>query len=280
LESLNDIGNLKAMEVLNASRNQIRSLDELKLARQRLKALILSENCVQRLPSGMIGFQSIRTLVLSHNDLEDLTPLEPLTTLVKLSCSHNRVRKLPDTSRWTQLQELRLAHNRITSLPSAQQWSNHASRLTILDLGHNLVQSWEGVGGGVQVLAALTALRNLTLRGNPVAKSGSGVAVEWSGSASGEEGLRRSAGSTSAEGSGLEATTEAHYRERVRRVAPKLRILDGKRLDGPGRRGRGGEQRGRHSKDCDEPLILEGRVTKEHQRQRKFQAQGRGPRAR
>lgn len=77
--------------------------------------------------------------MVSHNEIEDLSPVRPLTSLTKLSASHASVIVIPDLSDLHELGELRLNDNKIVTLPESLQ---HNFNLKTIDLGNNRITKW------------------------------------------------------------------------------------------------------------------------------------------
>jgi hypothetical protein len=190
LRSLDGVDNMPRLKLLNASHNQLEAIPELQGLR-RLTALILSDNRLTTLPR-TDNWTELETLSLSGNRLTSLDWLTPaLRKLRKLSLSHNRIARVDaELEPLEALSELRLNDNQLTAVPPRLA-ANRA--INLLDLGNNRISDI----AVLRVLARLPRLRNLNLRGNPVAALKS-------------------------------------YREIVLRLVPQLRVLDGKRVSGSG----------------------------------------------
>lgn len=103
---------------------------------------------------------SLVRLNLSHNELTSLTGLDTLTSLQFLDCCHNRVEDfgmLPCS-----LEVLKASHNRVTAVDQLC----HLFRLLKLHLDHNDLSNTTGLA----LLGGLSALRHVTIAGNPVAE--------------------------------------------------------------------------------------------------------------
>jgi Leucine-rich repeat (LRR) protein len=56
--------------------------------------------------------------VISHNEIQEISGIEKLKGLTKLSASHNQIQALsPILSGLSALKEIRLAHNQIKEIP-------------------------------------------------------------------------------------------------------------------------------------------------------------------
>lgn len=153
-----------SLEVLNLAHNRIAG--KVQVGRlTRLKALVLNNNAVT-LVGGLERCRQLNTLILSHNRLESVQGwLAGAAALAKLQLSHNALAELPGAAvaGLDCLAELRVNYNRLEALP---QELSRLTRLRILEAGANPIARLEDV----QVLAALPALRQLSLKGCPVSE--------------------------------------------------------------------------------------------------------------
>ncbi|KAI4292471.1 hypothetical protein PAPHI01_1745 [Pancytospora philotis] len=141
----------------------------------KLEALILANNSLLRLPSGIFQLPKLKKLDMRHNMLTHLPWVDPNLTLEELYADNNRISSLPDyfhtllmlrvlslsnnrmekLPMWlltlTHLTELRLKNNFLQRLPTVIA----TPQLSILDLSYNQLQSLEE---GVADLRALTRL--------------------------------------------------------------------------------------------------------------------------
>lgn len=163
LSNVDHILKTDALQILNLSDNQFVSTDWLMRASfaPNLVALVARGNKLLAL-EGMSCLRKIETLVLSENQIEDLSPVAQLVSLTKLSVSKNSIRVIPPSiAQLHNLRELRLAHNRLALLPE-KQFMARLSSLKILDIGHNRITN-------VDSLAACGgSLIQLNVAGNPV----------------------------------------------------------------------------------------------------------------
>lgn len=150
-----------SLQVLDISDNSFVTTDWLARAlfAPSLIALIARGNQLVMLEA-LSALHNIQALVLSGNQIEDISPVTQLTTLTKLSASNNCVRIIPHgIANLHQLRELRLAHNMIAALPAVEVLVKLTS-LDILDLGHNRIVSLDN-------LASCASLTQLNVAKNP-----------------------------------------------------------------------------------------------------------------
>jgi Leucine-rich repeat (LRR) protein len=156
------------IRVLNVSGNRLSSFDGLEDAplTRSLLALIASDNALtEECLNAVKNCTELNSLIVSNNSIESLKhELLTLRKLGKFSASNNGMEKIGNDSfsQNTDLRELRLAKNRLTELPSGLSKNIN---LRVLDCSHNRINNF----AGVQVLAKLTKLTHLSLRGNPIA---------------------------------------------------------------------------------------------------------------
>lgn len=166
--------------------------------------------------------------------------------------------EIPDLSSLTQITELRLSHNKIKKVPahlaklgtiSSREGRQSLSlmilqaltvycafpeQLRVLELGHNEIDDWEGI----EAISALPSLKQLVLRGNPVA--GKSIEVSLAEEKAAKEEAAK-------EGSEVEEETEEeqkrkgklykkldatnkHYNFKIKRLFPMLVVRDGQRV--------------------------------------------------
>ena len=143
IESLESLRFLTKLEVIKAAHNQVNaiSVDSLTPSAGTLKAIILNNNELQSIPRSYSPFKMVNTLVVSHNEIENLKGIELYPNLKKLSASNNAIRSLPlEIKRLAGLAELRLAHNKIMTLPDSISTNLN---LKMLILNDNLINSFE-----------------------------------------------------------------------------------------------------------------------------------------
>lgn len=155
-----------ALRILDISDNEFVTTEWLPRAAfaADLVALVVCGNKLVTL-EGLACLRRIRTLVISDNEIEDISAVAQLTSLTKLSASNNCIRLLPDAMlNLHNLRELRLAHNRLAVLPSKERLAGLLS-LKIFDVGHNRMESVE------QLSACSGTLIQLNVAGNPACKA-------------------------------------------------------------------------------------------------------------
>ena len=120
LESLCSLEDLPHLRVLDASRNQLRSLPFSIGALSQLAEVHLRNNCLEFLPQSLGMCQRLRMLDVSDNKLETIPEeLASIPTLTHLKFRHNSLNWVPTKlSELPHLQELDLVNNRrIANLP-------------------------------------------------------------------------------------------------------------------------------------------------------------------
>ncbi|GLT81982.1 hypothetical protein SLE2022_004010 [Rubroshorea leprosula] len=163
LQSLKGIEGLTKLAVLNAGKNKLTSMDEVRpLA--CLRALILNDNQIVSICK-LDQVKDLDTLVLSRNPISEIgDSLVKVKSITKLSLSNCQIQNIGSSLKsCIELKELRLAHNDIKSLPAELAYN---TKLQSLDLGNNLITRMSEL----KVLNSLVNLRNLNLKGNPIAE--------------------------------------------------------------------------------------------------------------
>eukprot|EP00029_Vermamoeba_vermiformis_P001091 TRINITY_DN11260_c0_g1_i1.p1 TRINITY_DN11260_c0_g1~~TRINITY_DN11260_c0_g1_i1.p1 ORF type:complete len:511 (-),score=167.92 TRINITY_DN11260_c0_g1_i1:8-1540(-) len=164
LTKLTAISRMRNLVVLNAAMNEVKEFDP--SPHPRLSALILNNNQLTKIPT-LDNNLELNTLVLSHNKIEEMTPvLAKLGKMKKLSLSHNQIREISYVSDQFYLHELKLNDNKIRNLPETLAKN---VRLEILDLGNNQIRDFDDI----KVLSQLKGLKNLNLKGNPITQKSS-----------------------------------------------------------------------------------------------------------
>ncbi|KNC79437.1 hypothetical protein SARC_08168 [Sphaeroforma arctica JP610] len=186
IDSLKDLKDLKMLSVCNAGNNNLNSAEGA-TAIEHLKALVLNNNKFTHTPN-FLRLKKLNTLVLSHNMIEDIKAVRYLTALTKFAASHNKIRKIPDVTGLYDLTEIKLNDNLILTVPETIQF---APNLKTIDLGNNRIKKYTDL----KHLANLPVLKQLTLKGNPIAAS-------------------------------------ADYREKIAELLPTVEVLDGERFRG------------------------------------------------
>lgn len=180
----------------------------------KLKVLQLSGNSFARLPSALESTPSLGALLLNHNSLVDLSPgpLKNLASLNTLVLSNNQLKSLGSLGSLKSLKKLSAGHNQLSRYPVLHSQSD----LRELRLNDNSISSippgspdWTprleildlgnnalSEWGDLVQLVPCERLSQLTLKGNPIAE-------------------------------------KTGYREKILKLFPKLRVLDGVRCGVP-----------------------------------------------
>ena len=107
------------LKVLSLSNNQLSKLpDEISLLEQ-LTELDVSDNLLTELPPQIGNLIGLKTLSIGHNRLRELPPsIGQLTDLRELRANDNKLRELPaEIGQLTKLRRLHIQQNRLTELP-------------------------------------------------------------------------------------------------------------------------------------------------------------------
>ncbi len=131
-----EVCELKNLEVLKLSNNELASLPESISRLENLTSLDLSNNELTVLPELITKLQNLTTLDLSNNKLtvlpESISQLQNLTTLY---LSYNELTVLPESiSQLRNLTTLYLSNNKLSTVPD---WISQLQNLTTLDLSNN-----------------------------------------------------------------------------------------------------------------------------------------------
>lgn len=127
----------------------------------KLKVLDLSYNSLEAVPEQINELTQLATLNLSYNSIESL-PVLKLQKLLVLNLSGNRLTAIPElVNEPYHLSDLILAENAIEAIP---EYLTHISTtLKVLNLEKNAIKELP------KLLATLPKLKDLLLKGNPIA---------------------------------------------------------------------------------------------------------------
>ncbi|TAE49430.1 MAG: LysM peptidoglycan-binding domain-containing protein, partial [Cytophagales bacterium] len=165
-----EIGQLKNLQVLNCSDNQLKSLagiekltslTELSCRGNQLKSLagiekltsLTEVSCSNNQLKSLAGIEqlaSLTYLICDSNQLTSLSGIEQLTSLRVLYCSYNQLTTLIGIKKLTSLASLYCADNQLTNLVGIEKLTS----LTKLDCSYNQLISLSGV----EQLTSLTKL--------------------------------------------------------------------------------------------------------------------------
>ncbi|KAI9311399.1 hypothetical protein BX666DRAFT_1061897 [Dichotomocladium elegans] len=208
LTTITGVRDLSALTWLNLSQNVITAItgvDQLK----KLNVLNLSNNELTTISSDIEHLEGLKALILNNNKIGSVQHLEKLTQLNTLVLSHNHIKTMPSLPTLTQLTKFSAAHNEFTTIPDfsvnpalkeLRMNDNGIAKLpdTLRNCSSveilDLGNNQLAEWSGIAALGSLTKLTNLNLKGNPL--------VEKDG-----------------------------YREKILKLVPSLRVLDGQRFD-------------------------------------------------
>lgn len=106
---------------------------------------------------GLQYFRSLKTIMLSQNKIEDISPVGDLTKLTDLNLSYNRISDIRPVQNITGLTVLRMDSNRISDITPVQNLTS----LTTLGCWDNQIED-------ISSLKKLTKLKNLVLSRNKI----------------------------------------------------------------------------------------------------------------
>jgi len=152
------LANLRHLESLDLSNNQISLIANRFCTLRNLRVLNLSFNKLQSLPIGFAQLKQLEELMLSHNEITELRDnFCELNNLEILDLSFNQLTALPDMSGFVRLEELYLSHNKLTILPPSIEEMKH---LVIFDLSHNDLKELPNEISGLVKLAEFSLVSN------------------------------------------------------------------------------------------------------------------------
>ncbi|KAF0685942.1 Aste57867_22260 [Aphanomyces stellatus] len=215
-----DLSCCKALVTLDLSDNKLARLPGASLRHcANLKALVLTKNHLTSL-DWVPSLAGLTSLIVSHNRIADVAPksLAKLKGLMKLSISHNQLTVLPDMAALDQLTELRASNNALTALPASL---NHNVNLKIVDVCHNAIDTFDGLDHWT----ALTQLKQLNLRGNPLC----GKDMTSRGKADDEADDDAAPALSEKDRKALDAKNKM-YNYKMKRLFPTLIVRDGQRV--------------------------------------------------
>ncbi|HEY2810959.1 MAG TPA: leucine-rich repeat domain-containing protein [Rhabdochlamydiaceae bacterium] len=154
-----EIGLLRNLRVLNASRNEICDLPREIENLTDLEEIDLSHNAFKFFPERVCSLGNLKQLDLSYNDFNRIAnAIGRLNQLRKLDLSHNKIfAQPPQIGLLGQLEELDLSYNRIKHL--SEQISG-LERLERLYLNNNAIETIPSWLGEFKVLHALNLSNN------------------------------------------------------------------------------------------------------------------------
>ncbi|XP_059713626.1 PH domain leucine-rich repeat-containing protein phosphatase 2 isoform X2 [Haemorhous mexicanus] len=124
---------------LELSRNQLQCVPDWACEAKKLEVLDVSYNLLLELPSRILRSLSLRKLMVGHNHLQSLPPLQEHIPLEVLDLQHNLLTKLPETLfvKALNLRYLNASANSLESLPSTCPGEESLSMLQLLYLTNN-----------------------------------------------------------------------------------------------------------------------------------------------
>ncbi|KAJ1968915.1 hypothetical protein IWQ62_000951 [Dispira parvispora] len=199
---------LKSLTWLNISNNHldhgsfISAMDE-------LIVLNFSHNELIRIPEEIVNCPKLKALVLGNNQIQQVENLGKLEQLNTLVLSNNRLTEIPLLLKNTEIVKLSLGNNQIRVIPDL----SHLSQLRELRLNNNKILTIPNH------LSHCASLEILDL--------GNNILTSWSD----VESLAFIKKLTNLNLKGNKVCDEPDYRNRVLKLIPTLRVLDGQRCD-------------------------------------------------
>lgn len=130
--------------------NQIKKLEELPTAlKEEIEELDVYDNLIKKVGNALEGFERLKSLDLSFNDLKKMDGVGHLVNLTDLYFVQNRIRKIEGLEKLSKLRNLELGGNKITEIEGLEQCTG----LEELWLGKNRITELKG----------LSTLSNLTI---------------------------------------------------------------------------------------------------------------------
>lgn len=130
--------------------NQIKKLEELPSAlKEEIEELDVYDNLIKKIGNALEGFERLKSLDLSFNDLKKMDGIGHLVNLTDLYFVQNRIRKIEGLEKLSKLRNLELGGNKVTEIEGLEQCTG----LEELWLGKNRITELKG----------LSTLSNLTI---------------------------------------------------------------------------------------------------------------------
>ena len=218
-----------------------------------LKKFLLSGNKLKQLDEGIGFMNSLTYLDVSHNHLDSLNGIQRLTRLSVLNASHNQLVSIEFTEKLVHLKALILNHNRISMIENI----GHLKELNTLILSNNHIEKIQGIKGLIQLkklslahnhlrelpsLDGVPELKELRLNANKIMRIpkhlvyNSGLEFIDLGNniindLNDLDSLSLLIHLQNVNLRGNPICKDEHYRDKMDRLVPPLKVLDGKRID-------------------------------------------------
>ncbi|KAJ2003835.1 hypothetical protein H4R26_002849 [Coemansia thaxteri] len=207
-EDLSGLRQLTALAHVNLSNNELQDMDVVERL-GNLGVLNMSNNKISHISKHIVNCKQLKAIILGHNSIKHVKHIDTLDKLNTLVISHNRVESIPSMPKLKELTKISAAHNEIQTIPDLsiypllKEVRLNDNKIKVVPENIRSCTSLKVVDLGnnhmdewtsIAPLGSLVYLDNLNLKGNPIC-------------------------------------LEAGYRERVVKMIPSLRVLDGERFD-------------------------------------------------
>ncbi|KAK9700730.1 hypothetical protein K7432_012051 [Basidiobolus ranarum] len=193
---------------LNLSGNQLESLEGIQRLK-KLSVLNLSHNKVNRISQHVTNLTALKALILGHNSIKRIENIGNLRELNTIVISHNKLEELPMFPTLTRLTKFSAAHNELRVIPDFSL----NSELKELRLNDNKITTIPETLRGCSSLSILDLGNNLIKEWSDATILGSLLHL------------------TNLNLKGNSLCSKDGYREKILKLVPTLRILDGERFD-------------------------------------------------
>ncbi|KAJ2896470.1 hypothetical protein GGI21_005045, partial [Coemansia aciculifera] len=207
-EELEGLRQLTSLAQVNLSNNILEDMDFVEYM-SSVGVLNVSNNKLKRVSKHVAKCGELKAIILGHNAIKTIEHIDGLAKLNTLVVSHNQVDAIPGMPKLRELTKISAAHNRIKCVPDLRLYP----ALKEVRLNDNKIVSIP------ESIRACTSLRVVDL--------GNNLMDDWTAVAP----LESLVGLDNLNLKGNPICAEKGYRERVIKMIPSLRVLDGERFD-------------------------------------------------
>ncbi|KAJ2069121.1 hypothetical protein GGI08_000522 [Coemansia sp. S2] len=207
-EGLDGLRQLKSLAHVNLSNNALEDMDFVE-EMHSVGVLNVSNNKIKRISKHVSKCKELKAIIIGHNEVKAIEHIDGLDKLNTLVVSHNQIDAIPSMPKLRELTKISAAHNKIKAVPDLtlypvlKEVRLNDNKITSIPENIRSCTSLRVVDLGnnqmedwtsIAPLESLSDLDNLNLKGNPIC-------------------------------------AEKGYRDRVIKMIPSLRVLDGERFD-------------------------------------------------
>ncbi|KAJ1667215.1 hypothetical protein GGF44_004366 [Coemansia sp. RSA 1694] len=207
-EGLDGLRQLKCLAHANLSNNALEDLDFVENM-QSIGVLNVSSTKIKRISRNVAKCSELKAIILGNNAIKTIEHIDGLTKLNTLVISHNQVDVIPSMPKLRELTKISAAHNRIKMVPD----------LTVYPVLKEVRLNDNKIASVPENIRSCTSLRVIDL--------GNNLMEDWVSIAP----LESLVGLDNLNLKGNPICAEKGYRERVVKMIPSLRVLDGERFD-------------------------------------------------